>query len=101
MFSKVHVNGRHALPLWRYLRSQKSSKLLGSQIKWNFTKFLVDRNGKVVSRHAPVVAPLKLERNIARLLDQQPSSASVSSSSSAEPAASLRTSASDPATASS
>jgi glutathione peroxidase len=79
LFSKVRVNGRHALPLWRYLRAQKSSKLMGNQIKWNFTKFLVDRSGKVVSRHAPVVAPLKLERNIVRLLDELPTSSSSSS----------------------
>ena len=52
MFAKIDVNGNNAHPLYQYLKDEKSG-LLGSSIKWNFTKFLVDRSGKVVARHAP------------------------------------------------
>ena len=52
MFAKIDVNGADAHPLYQYLKNEKSG-LLGSSIKWNFTKFLVDRSGKVVARHAP------------------------------------------------
>ena len=52
MFAKIDVNGSKAHPLYNYLKNAKSG-LLGSSIKWNFTKFLVDRSGKVVARHAP------------------------------------------------
>ena len=56
MFAKVDVNGSNAHPLFDYLKSQKAG-LLGPSIKWNFTKFLVDRSGKVVARHAPTAKP--------------------------------------------
>jgi glutathione peroxidase len=67
MFSKIEVNGGNAHPLYQYLKSQKSG-LLGASIKWNFTKFLVDRSGKVVARHAPTVRPESLTRQIEELL---------------------------------
>ena len=67
MFAKIDVNGSRAHPLYDYLRSEKSG-LLGSSIKWNFTKFVVDRSGKVVSRHAPTVTPEALKREIEALL---------------------------------
>ena len=67
MFAKIDVNGSKAHPLYDYLRSEKSG-LLGSSIKWNFTKFVVDRSGKVVSRHAPTVIPEALKREIEALL---------------------------------
>ena len=51
MFAKIDVNGSSAHPLYNYLRKEKSG-LLGSSIKWNFTKFLVDRSGKVVARQS-------------------------------------------------
>jgi len=56
MFAKIDVNGGNAHPLFDYLKSQKAG-LLGPSIKWNFTKFLVDRSGKVVARHAPTAKP--------------------------------------------
>ena len=56
MFAKIDVNGSHAHPLFEYLKNAKSG-LLGASIKWNFTKFLVDRSGKVVARHAPTAKP--------------------------------------------
>jgi glutathione peroxidase len=67
MFDKIDVNGTTAHPLYEYLRSEKSG-LLGSSIKWNFTKFLIDRSGKVVARHAPTTTPQALTREIEALL---------------------------------
>jgi glutathione peroxidase len=67
MFAKIDVNGTGAHPLYQYLKSEKSG-LLGSSIKWNFTKFLVDRSGKVVARHAPTATPEGLKKEIEALL---------------------------------
>ncbi|KIZ41042.1 MULTISPECIES: glutathione peroxidase [Rhodopseudomonas] len=67
MFAKVDVNGDHAHPLYKYLKDQKTG-LLGSAIKWNFTKFLIDRSGKVVARHAPTTTPDSLTKEIEALL---------------------------------
>jgi len=67
MFAKIDVNGSHAHPLFDYLKREKSG-LLGSSIKWNFTKFLVDRTGKVVGRYAPTVRPENLTKEIEALL---------------------------------
>ncbi|GAB84011.1 glutathione peroxidase [Gordonia rubripertincta] len=59
MFAKVDVNGPHAHPLFEWLRTQKSG-VFGGRIKWNFTKFLVNRDGVVVERFAPATKPEKL-----------------------------------------
>ena len=67
MFAKVDVNGSKAHPLYEYLKREKSG-LLGASIKWNFTKFLVDRSGKVVARHAPTARPEGLKKDIEALL---------------------------------
>jgi glutathione peroxidase len=67
MFAKIDVNGAGAHPLYRYLKGEKSG-LLGPSIKWNFTKFLVDRSGKVVARHAPTATPAGLTKEIEALL---------------------------------
>jgi glutathione peroxidase len=67
MFAKIDVNGGNAHPLYTYLKNAKSG-LLGSSIKWNFTKFVVDRTGKVVARHAPTARPESLAREIEALL---------------------------------
>ena len=67
MFDKIDVNGDNAHPLYQYLKGEKSG-LLGSSIKWNFTKFLIDRSGKVVGRHAPTTTPEQLTRDIEALL---------------------------------
>ena len=66
-FSKIEVNGKNALPLYRWLKSQKKG-VFGGNIKWNFTKFLVDREGNVVARFAPTKKPEKLEEMIQNLL---------------------------------
>ena len=68
MFQKIDVNGDSAHPLFKYLKAQAPG-LLGTQaIKWNFTKFLVDKNGKVVDRYAPTDTPEKIAKDIAKLL---------------------------------
>ena len=67
MFAKIEVNGGNAHPLYQYLKQAKSG-LLGSSIKWNFTKFLVDRSGTVVARHAPTATPERLKKEIEALL---------------------------------
>lgn len=68
MFQKVDVNGDNAHPLFKYLKEQAPG-LLGTQaIKWNFTKFLVDQNGRVVDRYAPTDTPEKIAKDIAKLL---------------------------------
>ena len=68
MFAKIEANGEAAHPLYRFLKAEKKG-LLGSQaIKWNFTKFLVNRSGDVVSRYAPTDKPQALASAIERLL---------------------------------
>jgi glutathione peroxidase len=67
MFDKIEVNGGNAHPLYNFLKSEKSG-LLGAAIKWNFTKFLVDRSGKVVARYAPTTKPESLKEEIEALL---------------------------------
>lgn len=68
--AKIDVNGTEEDPLWRYLKKQQAG-LMGSRgIKWNFTKFLVDRKGNVVARHGPQVKPAALAKDIERLLAQ-------------------------------
>jgi glutathione peroxidase len=67
MFRKVDVNGRDAHPLFTWVRREQGG-LLGDAIKWNFTKFLVNREGEVVGRYAPSVAPADIEKDIRALL---------------------------------
>ena len=68
MFAKIEVNGDGAHPLYRHLKKEAKG-LLGSEgIKWNFTKFLVDKQGKVVRRYAPTDKPESLEKDVAALL---------------------------------
>lgn len=66
-FKKVEVNGENAIPLYKWLKEQKGG-ILGNAIKWNFTKFLIDREGNVVGRFGPATPPLKLEDKIKKLL---------------------------------
>ncbi|AXE28939.1 glutathione peroxidase [Chromobacterium phragmitis] len=67
MADKVDVNGAGAHPLWQYLKRQKRG-LLGRPVRWNFSKFLVDRDGRVVARFAPFTRPDKLAARIEALL---------------------------------
>mgnify|MGYP003571340939 CR=1 FL=1 len=66
-FAKIDVNGKNEDPLYTYLKKQKGG-LLGKNIKWNFTKFLVDRNGNVVKRYDPMCEPKNIEEDILKLL---------------------------------
>lgn len=68
-FSKIDVNGENESPLYTWLKSQKSG-MGGSGVKWNFTKFLVNKEGGVVARYAPIKTPKGLEKDIAKLLDE-------------------------------
>jgi len=67
MFDKIDVNGDAAHPLYKFLKREKAG-LLGASIKWNFTKFLVDKAGRVVARHPPTTRPESLTRDIEALL---------------------------------
>lgn len=67
VYAKVDVKGDHADPLFRYLTSQQKG-MLTEAIKWNFTKFLVDRDGNVVKRFAPQTPPSNMEEDVKKLL---------------------------------
>ena len=67
LFSKIEVNGENTHPLYKFLKNEKKG-LLSKEIKWNFTKFLIDSEGNVVKRYAPTVKPLKIEEDIKKLL---------------------------------
>ncbi len=69
MFAKIEVNGDGAHPLYRHLKSQAKGILGTEAIKWNFTKFLVDRDGKVLRRYAPNDRPEQLEGDVAAALE--------------------------------
>merc|ERR1711915_89559 len=67
IFDKVEVNGSNAAPLYKFLKSSKGG-IFGEDIKWNFTKFLVDKDGNVVERYAPTTSPLSIEKDVKKLL---------------------------------
>ena len=68
MFAKIDVNGEGAHPLYKYLKAVKPGLLGMTGIKWNFTKFLVDRAGTVVARFGPMTKPASIQKDIARLV---------------------------------
>ncbi len=68
MFSKIEVNGDGADPLYKYLKREKGGFLGFNSIKWNFTKFLVDSHGNVIKRYGSSTNPVKLEKDIEKLL---------------------------------
>ena len=67
IMKKVDVNGKDAHPIFKYLRSQTRG-FLNDKVKWNFTKFLVSRDGKTIKRFGPTVEPVKLESEIEKML---------------------------------
>jgi glutathione peroxidase len=73
MFAKIEVNGEDAHPLYRWLKSEKAGLLGTERIKWNFTKFLIDRRGRAVKRYAPSDTPEKIDRDVETLLAPSPS----------------------------
>jgi glutathione peroxidase len=68
LFSKIHVNGDDADPLYKFLESEAPGLLGSKSIKWNFTKFLIDKSGKVVRRYGPTDKPESIEKDIAAVL---------------------------------
>lgn len=68
LFAKIDVNGANADPIYKYLKHEAKGLLGSESIKWNFTKFLVDKNGKVVKRYAPTDTPESIEKEIAAAL---------------------------------
>jgi glutathione peroxidase len=69
IFDKVDVNGSNAAPIYKYMKSVKGG-FLGDSIKWNFSKFLVDKDGRVVDRYAPTTSPLSIEKDVKKLLEK-------------------------------
>ena len=68
LFAKINVNGDEAHPLYTYLKVEQKGLLGSESIKWNFTKFLVNREGKVLKRYAPTDTPADIEKDIVKLL---------------------------------
>ena len=69
---KIEVNGQHAHPLWQYLTEHKRGLLGSRAIKWNFTKFLINRDGAIVGRYGPLTPPQALQDKIEELLQTRP-----------------------------
>jgi len=69
MFEKVDVNGKDAHPLFKYLKRELGG-FLGSKIKWNFTKFVIDQNGNPIKRYAPTTKPESIEGDIGKLVEK-------------------------------
>ena len=69
IMKKIDVNGSDAHPVFKYLKTQAKG-LLGSSIKWNFTKFLISKNGETIKRYAPTTKPESLEKDIRQMLEQ-------------------------------
>jgi glutathione peroxidase len=67
LFEKIDVNGKDAHPLWQYLKKEQGGMLFDG-IKWNFTKFIVDKNGKPVERHSPNTSPKEMLKNLEAFL---------------------------------
>lgn len=68
MFEKIEVNGKNAHPLYKYLKSKLSGGILSSKIKWNFTKFVIDKNGRPIKRFSPTTKPEKMEKFIDEII---------------------------------
>ncbi|ONK68005.1 uncharacterized protein A4U43_C05F6200 [Asparagus officinalis] len=69
IFQKVRVNGPDAAPVYKFLKANQPGFMM-SRIKWNFTKFLVDKDGKVIARYAPTRNPLSIEKDIQKALGE-------------------------------
>jgi len=71
LFDKIDVNGPNTHPLYKFLKEAKPGLMGSKDIKWNFTKFLIDRNGNVVERYAPQTTPESIEKDIEKLLNSK------------------------------
>ena len=67
LFSKIDVNGDNAIDLYKFLKKEKKGLLWSEFIKWNFTKFLIDKNGKVIKRYSPSTKPMEIKSDIEKL----------------------------------
>jgi glutathione peroxidase len=70
LYAKIEVNGDNAHPLYKWLKTEKAGILGTEAIKWNFTKFLVDRSGRVRKRFAPTDTPAKIAKDVALVLEE-------------------------------
>jgi glutathione peroxidase len=68
IFAKIDVNGQAEAPLYKFLKNSKGGGMSGDSIKWNFAKFLVNKQGQVVERYEPTTSPLAFEKDIQNLL---------------------------------
>jgi len=68
MYAKIDVNGKDTHPLYKFLKNQARGMWRSKRIKWNFTKFLVDKSGNVIKRYAPATLPSSIEKDILALL---------------------------------
>ena len=68
LFEKIDVNGKDAHPLYKYLKKEQGGTLFDA-IKWNFTKFIVDKNGKPVERHSPNTSPKEMLKNLEKYFE--------------------------------
>lgn len=71
LFDKIEVNGPNMHPLYQFLKDAKPGIMGSKDIKWNFTKFLIDKNGNVIDRFAPQTTPESIEKEIEKLLEQK------------------------------
>jgi len=71
MFAKINVNGNDAHPLWKYLKEKQSGFMINA-IKWNFTKFIIDKNGQPVKRYATTTNPLAMEDDLMKYFAEKP-----------------------------
>jgi len=70
IFSKIEVNGNNTHPLYKFLKSSMEMFLGPPSVKWNFTKFLVDKEGNIVKRYSTIIQPFSIEDDISKLLNQ-------------------------------
>mgnify|MGYP000511839502 CR=1 FL=1 len=68
MFAKIDVNGNNTAPLYEFIKNKQKGFLWMEYIKWNFTKFLVDKNGKVIKRYSPLIKPSDIKKDIQKIL---------------------------------
>lgn len=69
IFDKINVNGSSASPLFKHLKNEAKGVMGSEAIKWNFTKFLIDNNGRVIKRYSPQTTPDKIDEDLSKILD--------------------------------
>ena len=69
IFDKINVNGSSASPLFKHLKNEAKGVMGSEAIKWNFTKFLIDNNGRVIKRYSPQTTPDKIDKDLSKILD--------------------------------